>query len=237
MNFEESLEFLRQESSDDGNSFYSQLTDVVVENLSKQPPQASRTFESSFGFLCQESSDDGSSLYDHLIDVVVDILSKRQPPQASCSFESISAAIRNKRITAAKLIEASPVMPISSQLGTRDSSLRVNDSQSQQLLQEMTVVPDDEQRLSEADGVQVPEILRDAQLWSLAGLSFGDSEVDRIYLCIRELAGSLSPENYDSLRFWGCITTLKCNYFVVEGRNSEMQLEKCRASEEVSPRL
>lgn len=72
----------------------------------------------------------------------------------------------------------------------------------------------------EDNGVKIPDLLDDANLYEWASVSFGKSELYRLYLSIKKLAEKL-PGEVERLRFVGRINTRSLPYYIVEGISPE----------------
>jgi radial spoke head protein 4A len=165
------------------------------------------TFEESLQFLRKESSD-GVSLYDHLSEVLLKVLAER-PEDASSAFEHISAGVKELRASPA------PKVPSISREAEKAAQLKWA-TEAQALLKE----PEEPTE----GGPTPPNVVEQANLWSLAGVSFGQLETFRIHLAVNQLAASL-PGEHLQLRFWGRISTRGASdYLIVEGRALDDQL-------------
>jgi hypothetical protein len=72
----------------------------------------------------------------------------------------------------------------------------------------------------EDSGVKFPDLMDDFNLLEWSGVSFGKSEIYRLYLSIKKLAETL-PGEVEKVRFFGRISTRSMPYYVVEGTSPE----------------
>lgn len=72
----------------------------------------------------------------------------------------------------------------------------------------------------EDNGVKIPDLLDDANLYEWAGISLGRGEVYRLFLSIKRFGETL-PGEVDHLRFFGRINTRQLPYYVIEGLSTE----------------
>jgi len=73
---------------------------------------------------------------------------------------------------------------------------------------------------AEDNGVKVPDLLDDANLYEWAGVSFGRSELYKLFLSIKKF-GEVLPGEVDRLRLFGRINTRGLPYFIIEGLSPE----------------
>lgn len=165
------------------------------------------TFEEARQVL-QKESVDGVSLYDHLAEVVLKILVEK-PANASEAFEHLSVSVKEARAKKSEPVNSA------SRAAAKAAQLKWATS-----TQALFAVPDEPPE----GGPVTPDLLDEANMWSWAGVSFGQLELYRLYLSIKKLALTL-PEEHETLRFWGKITTRSGgDYTIIEGRAIEDQL-------------
>mmetsp|Transcript_32870 Transcript_32870/g.42017 ORF Transcript_32870/g.42017 Transcript_32870/m.42017 type:complete len:456 (+) Transcript_32870:135-1502(+) len=176
-------------------------------------------------FLQKQPPGDGASLYEHLSEVLLKILVEK-PSNAAEVFEHISSDVK------ALKIEPKPNGPVEEDELIQEVSKLSKVVRKKQLdwaskTLKLFKVADEPPE----NPPTFPDLMDEANMWEWAGVSFGRTETYRLYLSVKTLAESL-PGDYESLRFWGKITTRTGDYYIVEGKTFEDKEEMDPMKEE-----